>query len=150
MWSEQRLEPLHRVELMMGNVTHAASTLTRFSDFKSNACVHACSVASVTSDSLQPYGLWPARLLCPWDSPGKNTGVGCCFLLQGDLPDPGIKPASPVSPALQVVNLKHAAAELLRRNHDTDVGITVMLLGTILNLPNRQFQRPWLCLVFPG
>ena len=25
----------------------------------------------------------PARLLCPWDSPGKNTGVGCHFLLQG-------------------------------------------------------------------
>ena len=35
------------------------------------------------SDSLQPHELWPARLLCPWDSPGKNTGVGCHFLLQG-------------------------------------------------------------------
>ena len=29
------------------------------------------------------YSLWPARLLCPWDFPGKNTGVGCHFLLQG-------------------------------------------------------------------
>ena len=28
-------------------------------------------------------GLWPARLLCPWDSPGKSTGVGCHALLQG-------------------------------------------------------------------
>ena len=39
--------------------------------------------------------LWTvARLvLCPWDFPGKNTGVGYHFLLQ-DLPDPGIKPAS--------------------------------------------------------
>ena len=27
------------------------------------------------SDSLQPYGLEPARLLCPWDFPGKDTGV---------------------------------------------------------------------------
>ena len=35
------------------------------------------------SDSLQPHGLQPTRLLCPWDSPGKNTGVGCHFLLQG-------------------------------------------------------------------
>ena len=34
------------------------------------------------SDSLQSHGLQPARLLCPWDSPGKNTGVGCHFLLQ--------------------------------------------------------------------
>ena len=32
---------------------------------------------------LQPHGLQPVRLLCPWDSLGKNTGVGCHFLLQG-------------------------------------------------------------------
>ena len=38
---------------------------------------------SVTSDSLRPHGLQPARFLCPWDSPSKNTGVGCHFLLQG-------------------------------------------------------------------
>ena len=35
------------------------------------------------SDSLWPHGLSPARLLCPWDFPGKNTGIGCHFLLQG-------------------------------------------------------------------
>ena len=34
------------------------------------------------------------RLFHPWDSPGKNTGVGCHFLLQGNLPDPGIEPRS--------------------------------------------------------
>src|SRR5574339_305353 len=33
-------------------------------------------------DSSQPYGPQPSRILCPWDSPGKNTGVGCHFLLQ--------------------------------------------------------------------
>ena len=38
---------------------------------------------SVMSNSLQLHGLWPARLLCPWNSPGKNTRVGCHFLLQG-------------------------------------------------------------------
>ena len=31
--------------------------------------------------TLQSYGLVPNRLLCPWDFPGKNTGVGCHFLL---------------------------------------------------------------------
>ena len=41
---------------------------------------------SVKSNSLWPHGLQPARLLCPWDSPGKNTAVGCHFLLQGILP----------------------------------------------------------------
>ena len=34
------------------------------------------------SDSVRPHGLQPTRLLHPWDSPGKNTGVGCHFLLQ--------------------------------------------------------------------
>ena len=44
----------------------------------------ACQVTSVVSDSVQPCGwLKPTRLLCPWDSPGKNTGVGFCALLQG-------------------------------------------------------------------
>ena len=37
--------------------------------------MHACSVASVMSDPLRPRGLQPSRLLCPWDSSGKNTGV---------------------------------------------------------------------------
>jgi len=34
-------------------------------------------------------------VLCPWDSPGKNTGVGCHFLLQGVFPTPGIEARSP-------------------------------------------------------
>ena len=41
------------------------------------------SVTSVMSESLWTYGLSPARLLCPWNSPGKNTGVGCHAVLQG-------------------------------------------------------------------
>ena len=47
-----------------------------------------CAVLShsVMSDSLWPHGLQPTRLLCPWDSPGKNTGVGCHALLQGIFP----------------------------------------------------------------
>ena len=34
------------------------------------------------SDSVQPHRWKPTRLPCPWDSPGKNAGVGCHFLLQ--------------------------------------------------------------------
>ena len=34
------------------------------------------------SKSLRPHGLKPTRILCPWNFPGKNTGVGCHFLLQ--------------------------------------------------------------------
>ena len=43
-------------------------------------CVLSCSVMS---DSLRPHGLLLARLLCSWDSLGKNTGLVCHFLLQG-------------------------------------------------------------------
>ena len=39
--------------------------------------LRVCSAASVLSTSLRPRGLQPSRLLCPWDSPGKKTGVGC-------------------------------------------------------------------------
>ena len=55
---------------------------------------------SVISNSLQLYGLQPTRLLCPWNFLGKNTGSGCHFLLQGILPNPGIKHTSLASPGL--------------------------------------------------
>ena len=42
-----------------------------------------CSVCSVVYNSLWPYGLQPTRLLCPWNFPGNNTGMGYHFLLQG-------------------------------------------------------------------
>ena len=40
------------------------------------------SKVSVVSDSVRPHRWQPIRLPHPWDSPGKNTGVGCHFLLQ--------------------------------------------------------------------
>ena len=39
-------------------------------------------------NSMDP--MEPARLLCPWDFPGKNTGVGCHFLPQGIFPTQGL------------------------------------------------------------
>ena len=40
----------------------------------------------MVSNSFRPYGLWPTRLLFPWDSPGKNTGMGCHALIQEIFP----------------------------------------------------------------
>ena len=65
---------------------------SRFKGKGNGLCVPVSWVTSVVSASLQPYGLWPARLLCPWDFPGKNTGVGCHSLLQGIFPTQGLKP----------------------------------------------------------
>ena len=62
--------------------------------------LHMCYVTSVVSDSFQPHGQYPTRLLCPWDSPGKNTGVGCRFLLQGVFPIQGSNLPLWRSPAL--------------------------------------------------
>ena len=62
---------------------------------------------SFTSMSLQscltlfrPHRLQLARLLYLWDSPGKNTGIGCHVLLQGILPTQGTNPCLIMSPAL--------------------------------------------------
>ena len=49
-------------------------------------------ICSVVPDSLQPHGLQPARLLCPWNSPAKNTGVSSCSLLQGIFQTQGLNP----------------------------------------------------------
>ena len=54
-----------------------------------------CVIRSVMSDSLHLHGLDPTRLPGSWSSSGKNTGVGCHFHLQGNLPDRGIKSGSP-------------------------------------------------------
>ena len=67
------------------------------------ASVCTCALSCV---SLQPCGSWPTRLLCPWDSPGKNTGEGCHFLLQGIFPTQGLnKGLQGLLPALQAESL---------------------------------------------
>ena len=60
-------------------------------------CVHA----SVVFDSLWHHGPQLARVLCPWDSPGNNTGVGCHALLQGIFLIWGSNWCLPISLALQ-------------------------------------------------
>ena len=67
------------------------------------ACVHVYMCVCVSAQlclTLQPPGLYPTRLFCPWDFPGKNTAVGCHFPSPGrTLSDPGIQPTSPMIPA---------------------------------------------------
>ena len=51
----------------------------------------ACLVAQ-SCPTLRPHGREPAKVLCAWDSPGKNTGMDSHSLLLGILPDLGIEP----------------------------------------------------------
>ena len=55
-------------------------------------CAYAvcCLVSKSCQILLQPHGLLPTRILCPWDFPGKNSGVDCHFLLQGIFPTKGL------------------------------------------------------------
>ena len=60
--------------------------LTKLKSYCQQDCIpstnSSCQVTSVVSDSVRPHRRQPTRLPRPWDSPGKNTGVGCYFLLQ--------------------------------------------------------------------
>ena len=58
-----------------------------FTNFKSRR--KCCLVTKLCPTLCDPHGLWPTRLLCPWDRPGQNNGVGCHFLLQGIFPTHG-------------------------------------------------------------
>ena len=55
---------------------------------------HSCAVLRclVVSDSLQPYGLWPSRLLCPWGFSRREYWSVLPCSSPGDLPNPGIEP----------------------------------------------------------
>ena len=57
-----------------------------------NISVLIRSVAQSCPTLCDPMDCSPTRLLCPWDSPGKNTGVGCHALLQGIFPTQGLNP----------------------------------------------------------
>ena len=98
----------------------------------------AAAVASVVSDSVWPYRRQPTRLPCPWDSPGKNTGVGCHCLLR---------------PFIECVSIQCELCKLF-----SVTGITCKSLGDLMLkegnvLLNRDegfpgFRGTWCCLLF--
>ena len=88
------------------------------------------------------------RLLCPWDSPGRNTGVGCRALLQGNLPEPGIETVSPVVPALQAEPSQNPAWDLNPRGWDSNLAKThgtwfqdLMKLGFLMSHRRKNSVR---------
>ena len=86
-----------------------------------------CESHSVVYDSLQPHGLYR-----PCNPPGQSTGVGSLFLLQGTLPNPGIKHRSP---ALQADSLP---SEPPGNPKNTGVGSLSLLQGIF---PTQESNR---------
>ena len=83
--------PIQHSTVSSSQSNKARKTNKRHADLKE--AKPQCRVGhSVRSDSLRLYGLQPRRLLCPWDFPSKNTGVGCHFHLQGIFPTQGLNP----------------------------------------------------------
>ena len=76
--------PTHKVTETVERIVPGLNSLftTNPADFQCDICCCCCWVTSVLSDSVRPHRQQPIRLPWPWDSPGKNTGVGCHFLLQ--------------------------------------------------------------------
>ena len=71
------------IELASPVTTKLQSNSLPLSHWGSPFCISVCVCVScsVIPDSLQPHGLQPTTFLCPWDFPGKDTGVVCHFLL---------------------------------------------------------------------
>ena len=90
------------------------------------------------SNSLQPHGLQPTRLLCPWDFPGKNTGVSCHFLFQGTFltqgSNPGLLPCRQILYCLSQSASPQITQGTTKINSDPNSVSSVQLLS-----------RVWLC-----
>ena len=102
-----------------------ATNLKLFTKIESEAV--SCSVVS---DSLQRRELQPARLLCPWDFPGNNTGVDCRFLLQGIFLTQGLNPG-----------LLHCRQILYHLSHQESLNC-LRGCGEMFSLINFSVQKP--------
>ena len=94
-WSVDKLDQMRRYSpcLHFCFVWQKSEAMASFRTPTGLDVARACLTArSAMPDSLRPHGRWPTRLLCPWNSPGKNTRVGCHFLLQGIFLTLGLNP----------------------------------------------------------
>ena len=82
-----------------------------------------CVSHSVVSDSLRPHGLQPARLLCPWNSPGKNTGLGSHSLLHGLFPTQGSN-----------LGLLHCRRTLYHLSHQGSLAGSAWLIARVISV----------------
>ena len=85
------------------------------------------------SNSLKPYGLQASRLLCPWNSPGKNSGVGSHFLLLEIFQTQGLNP-----------NLLHWQADSLPLSYLGSPQVCIRKKVKVESLSRvRFFATPW-------
>ena len=89
---------------------------------------------SIVSDSLQPHGLYPSRLLCPWDFPENWSGLP--FPPPGDLPDPGVESTSLALQAI-LYHLGHQG-NLMAATREGEQGQHNFYLGELGDQPTSK------------
>ena len=104
-----------------------------------------CCVMLSRVDSLQPHGLSPARLLCPWNSPGNSPGVSCHFLLYRIFPTQESNPCLlrlPPWPAdsLPLIHLGRPHRQLLQLKQSTSHNRELNRLQPIGSLTERKLK----------
>ena len=77
----QSLKNLHMFHLVISFLRICPKEIIKVLQWSKRINIFINLACSVVSNSLWPHGLWPTRLLCPWDFPSNSTGVGCHFLL---------------------------------------------------------------------
>ena len=91
-----------RMQIIQGMLSKADYLYPKLEESESVSCLLCCAVLCLVAQSCpalcDSMDCSPPRLLCPWDFPGKNTGVCCHFFLQGIFP--GLESLSLRSPAL--------------------------------------------------
>ena len=98
--------------------------------------VCVCVLCSVMYDSLQQHKLEPTSLLCPYNFPGKNTGVGCHFLLQGIFPIQGLNP--------RLLHLGHWQADWVTWNLRGELAAhTSLYLCFVFPLNVTKWRKVW-------
>ena len=117
---------------------------------------------SVVSNSLWPYGLLPTLFLCPWNSPGKNRGVGKPFPFPVDLPNPCIEPRSPVLKADSLLSKPFASTHIctfvhvyilynLNTNNEFELNLLLILYPTIISALfdlKQKRENKWVMFLF--
>ena len=103
-------------------------------------CVYACVLVTQLCLTLcNPHGLQPTWFLCPWSSPGKNTGVDCHSLLQRVFPTQGLN----ASPALQADSLPSEPPGKSKKPLPPNVGHELTTLRLRIYALSTELARYW-------
>ena len=102
---------------------------------------------SVVSDSLQPHGLQPTRLLCLWNSLDKNNGRGSHSFLQGFFPTQGLSPGLPHYKQI-LYSLSHqgspylqCATIILKKSVTLDLKVVVVVVLMVLHIAMKDIRQ---------